>query len=327
MSYINSIVKYTRTTLPKFRSVESFIGKNTDTINNTIGTTNSIISNAQVGRDLVEFTKSSQSISPVFTENYVQNANEILENHLDKLELTKNFNDLEKDELKNNLQGDETSFVTFALGEKPSILIVGNNPFIKSNENYDVIRRTLNIPLKNKEIQVDNTFILNKKLTKQTIEENKELYIKGMGLDENADTEEIYNYLIGENSPLKNNTQHDLIGITLGYSPINSIIFQLEQNTPNFMELRNDINSYKKGLLNTLLKEDSPYKDYDSNFKKEIATAIRNIGNNNDTFDTKWSKYGYSYRNIVDDDAHDQKLIRRVTSCYKKGKAILQEDT
>lgn len=327
MSYINSIVKYTRTTLPKFRSVESFIGKNTDTINNTIDNTNNIISNAQIGRELVEFTRSSPSISPVFTENYIQNTNEILENHLDKLEISKDLNELEKEELKNNIQGNETSFITFALGGKPSLLINGSNSFIKPNENYDVIRRTLDIPLKNKTIQVNNTFILNKKLTKQTIDENKELYIKGMGLDENANTEEIYNALIGENSPLKNNTQHDLIGITLGYSPINSIIFQLEQNTPNFMELRKDINSYKKELLNTLLKEDSPYKDFDSYFKKNVATAIRNIENNKNTFNTQWAKYGYSYINMVNDDSHNQKLIRRIASCYKKGNTILQGDT
>ena len=327
MSYINSIVKYSRTTLPKFRSVESFIGKNADTINNTIDTTNSIISNAQVGRELVEFTRTSQSISPNFTENYVQNANEIFDNHLDKLEITKDLNNTEKKELKKNILGDKIAFVSFALGEKPSILITGNNPFIKPNENYDVIRRTLNIPLKNKIIQVDNTFILNKKLTKQIIDENKEIYIKGMELDKNANTEEIYNHLIGENSPLKHNTQHDLIGITLGYSPINTIIFQLEQNTPNYNDLRNNMNSYKKGLLNTLFKENSPYKDFDENFKKEVATIIRNIDNSKDFLDTKWSKYGYSYRNIVDDDMHDQKLIQQISSCYQKGQAILKEDT
>ncbi len=328
MSYINSIIKYTRTTLPKFRSVESFIGKNSDTIGNTIDTTNGIISNVQTGRDLVEFAKNSQSVSPVFLENYLQNTNEILENHLDKLEFSKDFNDLEKEELKNNIKGDEASFVAFALGEKPSILISGKNLFIQPNENYDIIRRTLNIPIKNnKVIQVDNTFILNKKLTKQTIDQNKELYVKSMGLEENADTDEIYNHLIGENSPLKNNTQHDLIGITLGYSPINSIIFQLDQNIPNNINLRNDICSYKKALLNTLLSDNSPYKNFDSGFKKKIATVIRSIDDKKDIFDTKWAKYGYPYINIANDDDYNQKLIRKINSCYKKSETILQEDT
>ena len=328
MININPIVKYSRTALTKFRHAESFIGKNADRINDGLGATNDIVSNAQIGRELVQFSRPTTTIAPGFGVNYGKNVNEILDNHLDKIELTKDLDEREKQEFLKNIEPDRSSFITFAMDAKPSILICGKNEFLKPNENYDILRRTITVTLKgNKTAKFDNTIILNKELTKKTIEENKELYIKRMGLNEDADTDEIYNELIGENSPLKENEKHDIIGITLGFSPVNSIIYQLDQNIPQSIEKRKDLNTYKKSLLNELLSDNSPYKDFDNDFKKNIATLIRDIGNNKNTFKTPWDKFGFTYRNIVPDDKHDQKLIRNIITSYKKTQSILREDT
>ena len=52
-----------------------------------------------------------------------------------------------------------------------------------------------------------------------------------MGLDEKASIDDIYEKLVGEDSPLKKQDGYDdLIGVTLGFSPINCILFQLERN-------------------------------------------------------------------------------------------------
>lgn len=327
MNIISQILKYGRNTHPNIRNIESFISKNSDKINDGLGATNDIISNAQIGRELVQFSKYSTKISPIFEENYVKNVNNIIENHLDKLELTQNLTDDERKKFINNIRGDESSFVTFSLGGKPSLLIAGNNQFIKPSEKYDILRRTLTIPVNNKDLHINNTIILNKKLVKETIKNNQNFYINRMNLDKDTSVDEIYNELIGDDSPLKRNEKHDLIGITLGYSPINSIIYQLDQNIPNNIELRKDLNTYKKNLINTLLKADSPYNNFDNKFKAEIAKQIRDIGTQQEVFNTKWDKYGFSYRNIVPDNEHDQKLIKNIISCSQKAEAILQEDT
>ncbi len=330
MNLINQILKFGKTSLPKARNVEAFVCKNSDRINDGIGATNDIISNAQIGRELVQFSRQTTTIAPVFGVNYEKNVNQIINNHLDKIELTKNLTDEQKKEFINNIKGDESSFVTFALNGKPSLLINGKNQFIKPDKNYDILRRTLIVPIKDKEVKFDNTIILNKKLTKETIKDNRDFYINKMNLNKDATIDEIYNELIGHNSPLKENKEHDLIGITLGYSPINCIIYHLDQNIPQNIELRKNLDTYKKTLINTLLKPDSPYKNFDNDFKKEVAKQIRNIGNKENqekTFNTKWDKYGFSYRNIVPDDKHDQKLIRNIIASYKKTQSILQEDT
>ena len=327
MVKFNQIFKYTKTAINQFKNAENVISKNTDLINTGIGTTNDIVSNVQIGRELVQFTKNTQPITYNFAEEYTNNVQNILENHLDKIDITQNLTDKEKKEFIKNIQGDESTFVTFAMNEKPCILIYGKNKFIKANDKYDVVRRKIIVPVKNKKINIHNTIILNKELTKKTIEDNKEIYIKRLGLDNNADTETIYNELIGENSPLKGNKKHDIIGITLGYSPVNSIIYQLDQNIPNNIEQRDGLNTYKKNLLNQLFKEDSIYKDFDNNFKQKIATLIRNIGNDKQTFDTKWNKFGFTYINIVPDENHDKKLMEHIIESYKKTQSILQEDT
>lgn len=318
MVNFNPIIKYGRIAANRFKDAGEFMTRYSDPINDGLSTTNDVISNINLGRDLVRYTRHSPQISTGFEENYKKAVDNMVENHLDKIELTQNLDKNEKKDFLKNISSDRSSFADFTFGAKPALLITGKNEYLKPSQSHDIVRRTLNIPLQDgKSVNIDNTFILNKEKTKQVIEENKILYTKRMNMDDNSTTEEIYSELIGDNSPLLKNEAHDLIGITLGYSPINSVLFQLDNSIPANLEARQNLNTYKTALLNKLYDEDSPYKDLPEGFQKSTAAAIRDIGSDNNAFNTDFTPYGYSCRNIVPDDTHTQRVIKSAINTYK----------
>lgn len=246
-----------------------------------------------------------------FEFDFCKASKNIIDNHLDKMELTKGLNKKEqKDFQKNLFTNDKMTLMHFMYDKKPSILLNGEFPYFKNNEKYSFVRRTLDIPLPdNKSYLSNNTFAINNELVKQKIEENKELYTKRMGLDENSSTEEVFEELIGENSPLKYKDGYDdIIGITLGFSPINSILFQVERDIPNVIELRRRPTIYKEKMDNSFNSETSPYKDFSKEFKSDVQSSIDNL----DKYFRKpdLTPIGYGYIHIAPDEKHTQKIIK-----------------
>lgn len=246
-----------------------------------------------------------------FEFDFYKASKNTLDNHLDKMELTKGLTKKEQKDFCNNLfSNDKTTLMHFMYDKKPSIMLNGEFPYFKNNEKYSFVRRTLNIPLTdNKSYLSNNTFAINNELVKQKIEENKELYTKRMGLDENSSTDEVFEELIGENSPLKKQEGYDdIIGITLGFSPINSILFQVERDIPNVVELRKRPTIYKEKMDKSFNSETSPYKDFSEDFKSNVQSSIDNL----DKYFRKpdLAPIGYGYIHIAPDEKHTQKIIK-----------------
>lgn len=259
-----------------------------------------------------------------FEFDFYNASKEIIDNHLDKMELTKGLSEDEQDDFRSNLfSNDKTTLMHFMFDKKPSILLNGEYPYFENNDKYSFVRRTLDIPLtNNKSYLSSNIFMINNELAKQTIEENKELYTKRMGLDENSSTEEVFEELIGDNSPLRHKKGYDdIIGITLGFSPINSILFQVEQDVPDNIELRRRPSMYKKKMNESFNSESSPYKDFSEGFKSNVQSKI-------DKLDKYFRKsdlapIGYAYIHIAPDEQHTQKIIKDAEDILDKAEEII----
>lgn len=273
-----------------------------------------------VGRDLVHSFKQPK-FAKNFSTNYQKVINKLLNKHLEKLDLTKDLTKANRQDLLNHLEGDKASFCAFTLGDKPSILLNGRFEYLKPTEKYDIVRRQIKSVTPKKTFVFDNTFILDKEKTKNTISENIDFYRQRLDLKKDASTKEVYKVLTGKNSPLLSNDKHDIIGMTLGYSPINSILFHLEQTTPHATENRNNLNTYKKQLLNQLHSKDSPYHNFNQEFTTDIAKSIRSIHSN--TQKNEFAPYGYSYINLFNDDKYNQKIVRSILKTYESAKSIL----
>lgn len=306
----------------------------TKSVKKTADCVNDNLKQEAIGINLLSFRGNYQikNTIPIIERGFIYNFNDtvdnVLFNHLDKLPITQNLTPEECIQLRKtvNNNGDTTPFFMFALDAKPSVMLVGEHKYLKPDEKYDIFRRTLDVNLRDgTNTKIYNTLLFNKDLMKNTIEENKDFYIKRMKLDDVSTVDDIYSELISENSPLKNNDLHDIIGITLGFSPINSKLFQLEKCIDNGMALRKAPNLYKKKMLNTLFSADSVYANFDDKFKQELAQAIRNIGVGNERyFDTNWNDFGYTYIHITPDEQHNQKIMRLILNTYQKAKNIIE---
>lgn len=259
-----------------------------------------------------------------FEYDFYKFSHNIINNHLDEMELTKELSESEQEDFKTNLfSSDKTTLMHFMFDKKPSILLNGEFPYFKNNDKYSFVRRILDIPLKdNKSYLASNIFILNNELVKQTINENRELYTKRMGLDEAISTEKIYETLIGENSPLKEQTGYDdIVGITLGFSPINSILFQVEQDIPNKLEVRKRPAFYASELDKAFNSNFSTYKDFSEDFKTNVQSSIDFIKNNSFRKPDLGS-IGYGYIHIAPDEKHTQKIVKDAEDVLEQAKSI-----
>lgn len=322
MTKLNHILNYCKIGINKCQDATTYINKHSDFIEDYIGTTHDIVSNGFIGRDLIRFATQSPTIAQGFENNYISTIDDLMVNHFDKLDIAQNLTPQEREILLKNVD-DKGSFIACMLGYKPSTIIDGKHNFLKQSDKFDYITRTVNVPVNDKIVAFDTTMILNKEKTKDTIAENLDFYVKRMNMKVNSSVDDVYNELTGKNSPLKSNDAHDIIGITLGYSPINSIIFQLEKNMQGSYNSRNDIPNFKNKLLNTLMSDNSPYNNFDNKFKSDIATAIRNIAQNDKLFETPYSKFGFCYVNFVPDSLYEQKVIKSVTNTFHSAKSII----
>lgn len=260
-----------------------------------------------------------------FQFEYYDISNKLINENLDNFELTKDLTKNEQNDFRKNLfSSDKLTLVPFLMNTKPSILLTGDYPYFQNNDKYDFVHRILKSKTTNSIITTQNTFILNKDLTKQTIDNNKELYTKRMGLNYNTPTEDIYNELIGENCPLKE--QHgydDIIGITLGFSPINSILFQLEQTQPDTISSRRNPTYHAKLLDKAFNDENSPYKDFSDDFKNNVQKSIDYIKTRSFRKED-FVPIGYSYIQLAPDDKFNEKLINEATNNLNKAKSFIK---
>ena len=272
--------------------------------------------NIAFGRSIID--------SADFQFNFYNASNDIINNHLDKMELTKDLTKNQQQNFKKNLfTADKPTLLNFFMNTKPSILLAGEFPYFENNDKYSFVRRTLKTPTKTSIVENSNLFILNKEQTKQTINENKELYTKRMDLEPNTPTDDIYEHLIGEDSPLKQ--QHgydDIIGVTLGFSPINSILFQLEQNLPEKGSTRRSPIYHANLIDKEFNSENSPYKDFSDEFKSNIQSSIDFIKKNSFRKEDL-QPIGYSYIQLAPDEEFTEKLINDAQSNLKKAKGII----
>jgi hypothetical protein len=143
-----------------------------------------------------------------------------------------------------------------------------------------------------------------------------------MGMDTHASIDEIYEKLIGEKSPLKTqNGYDDIIGVTLGFSPINSMLFQLERTIPNHIEMRKNRGSYLNMLSEKLDEKESPYKDFSDESKAKIKNKIES--SKNQYFRTPdLSATGFVYIHIVPDEVHTEKIVKNSEQTLAKAQAI-----
>ena len=247
-----------------------------------------------------------------FEYDFYAKANDIIKNQLDEMELTKDLSEIEQEDFRKNLFAcDKPTMLQFFCDKKPSVLLTGDFPYFENNEKYDFVRRTITASLKNNRVkELNNTFVINKELTKKTIEDNKELYTKRLGFEDESSVEDIYNTLVGESSPLKKQEGYDdIIGVTLGFSPINSILFQLEKRIPNYLDVRRQSYLHSEMLKKELYSRDSVYNNFSLDFISKISDAIDDIkrpqSRRRDLTPT-----GYSYIQFVSDDKHTTKIIR-----------------
>ena len=281
------------------------------------------IPNVNVGRDIVRMKTKNHVFAQGFVTNYKKYVNEVLENKLDKIELTKNLTSPQKQDFLTNIEPDRTSFCSLIFGDKPTVLLCGDLDYLKPTKEYDILKRKIRVNIKDKDLTFDNTFILNKEKTKQTISDNIEFYKKRLDIKDETSVDDVYETLTGKNSPLLTNDKHDIIGITLGFSPLNSVLFQLEQSSPDIVRNRKNLDKYKKLMLNELLSEKSSYNDFSQGFKDNVASAIRGISDKEKTFKNNFADFGYSSINIVDDDTHNQKIVCSVLKTFHNIKSLI----
>ena len=76
-------------------------------------------------------------------------------------------------------------------------------------------------------------------------------------------------------------------------------------------------------MLNELLSEKSPYNDFSQGFKDNVASAIRGISDKEKPFKNNFADFGYSSINIVDDDTHNQKIVRSILKTFHNIKSLI----
>ena len=325
MFSINPFINNSSVLINKLRYIDNLMPKKVTVVNNRLNDAYEVVSNVTFGRELLEQSPDDKIFDSEFKDEYSDNLAYTLDNSLNKFELTKGFSSKDKREFYSTIGSDYKSFAALCLDEKPSILLSGKLDYFKSTDNFDV----LHLKVKSKDLNSNscfkNTMILNKPLAKKVIEENKQLFTQRLDLNNEASVDNIYKKIIKSDAISNINNNHDLLGVLLGFSPINSVLFHLDQQIPNNLEMRENVDKYRIAMLNNLLSEKSPYKDFNQLFKQNIASKIRIIGNDKDTFEAKWSEFGHTYINIVPDVVHDNKIINRIKNTSDKSKKINEE--
>jgi hypothetical protein len=217
------------------------------------------------------------------------------QNNLEGLEFTKNLPLKRRKELFDGLNAQNAiqDFLWLATENKSGLLTSTDvvkivEPAVNS-EKYDVVHDDDGC-----------SYIFNKQMVKNIINQNREIYTRKLNLPLNTDVDEIYSRFISSDGPLKIkdgitpgdrvSNVNDIVGLALGYPKYSSIIFQLENksgagqlkefrpvNGFNMPEINVDLDIYKSTLKNYLYSENSIYKDYSGEFKRDVSNKIDKI--------------------------------------------------
>ncbi|MBS4760734.1 MAG: hypothetical protein KHX03_08575 [Clostridium sp.] len=246
-----------------------------------------------------------------------KNVNEFTNEGFEGLELTKNLDKQTLSRLISSLKSDNdlTPFLMVATGHKPAMLNGSKAAVYLQKINakgFETVSRTIN--------SYKNILLLNINETKNTIASHREFFAKRLNLPSDAAVEEIYLTLTGSLNPLHQKNSHDLTGILLGYPKQNSIIFNLENMSPNSPYDRKTPAILKRELKKTLYCEESPYKNFDEKFFKETEAFIDSITcvkHSKDRLFDGVQNDGYIFINFKDEPLELKKILCRYRSFLK----------
>lgn len=191
-----------------------------------------------------------------------------------RIKLFDKFNSLEKKIFKTEVLLNMDQFFATALGYKPAFL----SPQLHYVKKLTPLTNQLLDIVSYKSDKNKCVIMFNRNSVKELIGENKNIYIQLLNLDNKSSVDEIYNTLIHCQDLL---AKEDLLGITLGFPIEDSLIFKLDNTLLNkgidTIELRKNIEQYKKTLLEFLHSEQCPYQN--DSLIKEIENSILKIQN------------------------------------------------
>ena len=192
--------------------------------------------------------------------------------------------DLSPDEIKilyKSSYNDASCFFPTLTGHKPACILGDGQDLsfltkIKDNaawgDKLDIVHLA----------KTNTTYILNKEKVLEVIQRNKDFYICRLGLPKESPLEDIYSYMLQHKDKVFNccceGNYQDIVGITLGFPRMSSILFQLEHLTGSnsMFLLREDPAQYRKVLLSVLNNNKELYENLSPNEYNEIVQAIRN---------------------------------------------------
>ena len=124
-------------------------------------------------------------------------------------------------------------------------------------------------------------YFLNKQEVLKIIEENRDIYCAGQGLNLSEDIEIIYQTLLKnlERGQIAQGKKGEaLYGITLGFPRHSSMIFEMESAINGYQQnLRSNIPLFKEKLLDLLHSEKSPFKGFPKETIEKLEHHIRSM--------------------------------------------------
>lgn len=236
--------------------------------------------------------------------------------NFNKIKIFEDLSSREKNLVRKELVRSEAPefFATLA-GYKPATLASNVNGLskiknnTKFNEIYDVV-----------DVGKDLTYFINKKQLKEIIANNKDIYTLRMNLNKKTSVEEIYDTLIKDGDKYLNSfyggKNTDLVGITLGFPRLNSLIFNLEgkvgKSGVDTLKLREQPEMFKTKLLDVLNSPNSPYKNLDKSAKDELKKAIMSY-QKSEGVDFK----NYKFIKFVDEPKEFERISKNVEAFNK----------
>lgn len=240
-----------------------------------------IVSN-KLSTDVFQKQSIFQKLSKAEIKDFERQSNLLKNNNFKGLNITKGLSEQALIDLKNVLiykekrgmrlvtQDESKYFILLATSNKPAALTSTQAEYpaemVKTfNSNgYDVLKES-------DFMGIINTFILNRSNVKKVIGKNLDFFQKRMKLDKEANIDEIYNILLSEKSPLKDQEKFsDIRGLILGYSRDNSLLFNLRNGL-----CKNEWT--KSNLKDLFLSGWHPYREFDDKFKQHILKQIDKI--------------------------------------------------
>ena len=237
-----------------------------------------------------------------------------------KIKFFKNLSEEEIELLNNALRcGEEPVFFATMTGKKPACLIGRDNVnlnFLKKLNQNGSFNKDFDIHLLEPEGNSPLVYIFNRKKTLEIIQSNKNLYISRLGLPKETPVDEIYRKLIDGGNQYLDCTHkgkfNDLVGVTLGFPKMSSMMFQLEKSCikDNMYTIRHKKDLYKKLLLEILNSDKSPYKNLPKDEFNMLKNAIENYKNKRSSLKSKI----YQFVELTDEPQEIQRIKNEINT-------------